>query len=98
MKYSKFIVGYIDLRVTIEGQFWDGDTKSYSSENMEVYIEVKTAIPVLGDLIRQMRAYQEHQTGYWRKYLIVAPDDRFVKTLNEQGFYFYKYNDPTTLF
>tara|TARA_R110002072_G_scaffold83545_3_gene189461 strand:- start:192 stop:686 length:495 start_codon:yes stop_codon:yes gene_type:complete len=94
----KMIVGYIDILVRIRGKFYFNNSKEYEECTKDILIEVKTQIPSLGELIRQMRAYQTYQTNHLTEYLIVANDDRHEKTLNEQGFWFYKYKDPTQLF
>lgn len=96
------IVGFIDILVHLKGKFYDRN--SLNDDRMEpyktVFIEVKTEIPVLGELIRQMRAYQFYQNhkGVSTSFIIVSPDDSYKKILNEQGFYFYKYKDPSLLF
>ncbi len=93
------IVGFIDIHVRLKGNFYDKN--SINSDRMEpyktIFIEVKTEIQSLGELIRQMRAYEFYQ-GDSTSYLIVSPDDSHKKILNEQGFYFYKYKDPSLLF
>jgi hypothetical protein len=94
----KAVVGFVDLLVEIEGSFYYGDTKKYETETRQVFIEVKTSIPSLGELIRQLRSYQAYSSNHSRAYLVVAPDETHKEILNEQGFYFYKYNDPTLLF
>jgi len=54
--------------------------------------EAKVAIPSLGELIRQLRLYQQ----YCRHQLyVVSPDDRFAEQLLAQGFGFIKYPDGT---
>jgi len=94
----KTVVGFIDIMAEIHGVF-DYDPKSViqSYNRKPVFIEIKTEIPVLGELIRQMRAYQTYE-GFYNVYIIVSPDDRHEKILNEQGFYFYKYKDPDLFF
>jgi len=52
-----------------------------------ILFEVKTKIPSIGELIRQIRMYQEHKNG---TYVVVSPDDRFEQILNEQEIWFYK--------
>jgi len=91
------LVGFIDIMVKFRSKFYSAHFKDYVDESRYVFIEVKTEIPNVGALIRQMRAYQSYKSmaDY---YLIVAPDDRFEKLLNKQGFWFYKYQDPTLLF
>ncbi|AQS93988.1 hypothetical protein BXQ17_07900 [Polaribacter sp. BM10] len=96
----KSIVGYIDLMVRIQGKFIFYDSEEYEDYTKTVFIEVKTQIPSLGELIRQMRAYQSYQWENDRHtiFIIVSPDDRHKEILNEQGFGFYKYKDPSLLF
>lgn len=96
----KMIVGYIDILVCIQGKFYFSDTGKYEESKKNLFIEVKTQIPSLGMLIRQMRAYQAYQQGIndLTDYIIVSPDDRHKKVLNKQGFWFYKYKDPNLLF
>lgn len=94
----KMLVGFIDIMAEIEGVFhFDPKSEIQNYDYKPVFIEVKTEIPVLGELIRQMRAYQTYQ-GLYTAYVIVSPDDRHEKILKEQGFYFYKYKDPALLF
>lgn len=93
----KMVVGYIDIFVRVQGKFYFKDTNKYEDFTKNVLIEIKTQIPSLGELIRQMRAYQAYENGL-TDYLIVSPDDRHLKILNEQGFEFYKYKDPNLLF
>lgn len=95
----KMVVGFIDILAEIKGVFhFDPDMRIQNYDKKPVFIEVKTEIPSLGELIRQMRAYQAYQDNYLTSYLIVSPDDRHEKILKEQGFYFYKYKDPSLLF
>jgi len=86
------------LLVVLKGEFYDSELKEYYHSEAEVIIEIKTKIPDLGSVIRQMRTYQTYQKHRLTRYLVISPDDRFTKILNEQGFWFYKYNDPTKLF
>lgn len=90
------IVGFIDLLVRLKGEFVNKDDDCIESYKT-IFIEVKTEIPSLGELIRQMRAYEFCQDNL-TSYIIVSPDDRHMQILKEQGFYFYKYKDPTLLF
>ncbi len=93
----KTVVGFIDIYLNIHGEFYFTDTKKYELFAMPVFIEVKTSIPSLGELIRQMKTYQTYHQNNAR-YMIIAPDETHKKILNDQGFWFYKYNDPTKLF
>lgn len=94
----RMIVGYIDILVRIQGKFYFSDTKEYEDNIKNVFIEIKTQIPSLGELIRQMRAYQAYENNGFTEYMVVSPDEKFNKILNEQGFWFYKYKDPNLLF
>jgi hypothetical protein len=53
-----------------------------------INFEVKAAIPSLGEVIRQIRLYQEYEQG---KYVIVSPDARWATMLKEQGIGFFTY-------
>ncbi|OAQ42095.1 hypothetical protein A5893_02985 [Pedobacter psychrophilus] len=58
-------------------------------ENEEcIYIEVKTKIPSLGELFRQMRMYKEFIVG---DFLVICPDDSEQSLIEEQGFKFLKF-------
>lgn len=94
------LVGFIDLLIYIKGTFHTKNYCDFEHKGLSVFIEVKSVIPDLGELIRQMRAYQTFRDNVETptKYLIVSPDDRHEEILIEQGFYFYKYNDPEKLF
>jgi hypothetical protein len=95
----KTIVGFIDILVKIEGIFiFKHSNELITEHNRNVYIEIKTTVPSLGELIRQMRAYQSYTDIKSSSYVVVSPDDRHTKILTEQGFYFYKYKDPSLLF
>lgn len=64
-----YIVGFVDVYC-----------KKYA-----IGIEVKTEIPVIGDLIRQIQFYRKYLTGSW---IVVSPDDRNSNILKEQGIHF----------
>ena len=55
-----------------------------------VVFEVKTAIRSVGELVRQIRLYQEYLKGH---YIVVSPDDRFAEVLREQGIQFVNCNE-----
>lgn len=96
----KLLVGFIDIFVRIGGTFDAKGPYNFNHTTLNVFVEIKTEIPSLGELIRQMRAYQTYVDHFenYTKYMVVSPDDRHAKILNEQGFYFYKYKDPALLF
>lgn len=53
-----------------------------------LFIEVKTKVPSLGELFRQLNTYREYVTG---DFLVVCPDDSNSEMIKKQGFLFYKY-------
>jgi hypothetical protein len=98
-----FTVGVADLYVRIRVSKPLKLTKSVvlTKEESVIFVEAKPKIPSLGELIRQIHF---SETGHlapfvtqslasgviWPKWLVVAPDDRFAKTLREQGILFHK--------
>lgn len=96
-----FVIGFIDMLVVVqrtkltlnncgsdyrsqyEVPVWD----SYETEPTGYFFEVKPKITSAGELIRQIRMYQEYQRG---QYIVVSPDDRFASILSAQGIEFLK--------
>ena len=93
-----YIVGFIDMKVIVGYEVeltvtenrdrrillpvWD------TNEATETYLfEVKPTIPSVGELIRQVRLYQEYERGH---YVVVSPDDRFASIIESQGIEFLK--------
>lgn len=54
-----------------------------------LFVEVKTSIESLGVLFRQLNTYREYLPGH---YLVVCPDDQFSEMIQNQGFFFLKYD------
>ena len=54
---------------------------------LPVYFEVKATLPSAGELIRQIRMYQEYVQGEW---VVISPDDRHRRILESQGIQFYQ--------
>lgn len=54
--------------------------------------EVKTTIPSLGELIRQVRFYQTKGSS---NFVVVSPDDRWIEPLTRQGIAFLTYPSGT---
>lgn len=92
-----FIVGYIDMLVEVESPFlsmgrdrkpviqWEGGT---SDDPTGVLFEVKSRITSIGEVIRQIRAYETvHKSAY---FCIVCPDDRFADVIRGQRIAFVK--------
>lgn len=57
-------------------------------EKLQLLIEVKTVLPTLGELMRQLNLYATAFPGYQA---VVAPDDRYADILREHGFGFLRY-------
>lgn len=58
----------------------------------KAFFEVKTEIPSLGELLRQINLYKTYLSGEW---FVVSPDVRFRDTLAEQGVGFIEYKPDT---
>lgn len=94
MARNDFMVGFIDMKVLVKHRFvrleggkWD-ESELYCVQGDDVYLyEIKPSIPSVGELIRQIRMYQQYQDGH---YTVVSPDDRFASVLNGQGIEFLK--------
>lgn len=93
-------IGFIDMYMQVEIDFdREGGT---STTTYGLLVEAKSKIASLGEVIRQIRAYQTGRpanVGYARtqNYLcaIVCPDDRFAAVLNSQKIAFIKSPEPT---
>jgi hypothetical protein len=46
-----------------------------------INFEIKSSIPSIGELIRQIRMYQTYQKG---RYVVVSPDARWERMLDSQ--------------
>lgn len=60
---------------------------SVGNEERSVCFEVKTSIPSVGELIRQINFYRNFK---WGIYVVVSPDDRFASILESQNIRFIK--------
>jgi len=70
---GKYVVGFIDV---------------YCS-TFSVGVEIKTSIPLLGELIRQIHFYSKYSNI--SKWIVVSPDDHFATLLGDQKIHFLKY-------
>ena len=91
---NRYIIGFIDM-VVLANCSWRYSLSEqrgwypFAYEERAFYIEIKTKIPSLGELIRQIRMYQVHARGKW---IVLCPDDRFKKPLAGQKITLIKYN------
>ncbi len=53
-----------------------------------ILVEVKSKLPTLGELMRQINLYREAHRG---KVVVVSPDDSYVEVLKTQDVLFLKY-------
>lgn len=93
MAKNSFLVGFIDMKVSMQRNYvrmengrWS-ELPCLSIEEDVFLLEVKPTLPSVGELIRQIRMYQQYQEG---TYIVVSPDDRFASILSGQGIEFLK--------
>jgi hypothetical protein len=97
------VVGFADLLIVselpyIEERYLDkyGGQKELAERALiwscdhtpRVLVEVKSKLPTLGELLRQINTYR---SAFMGKYVVVAPDDTYGEVLSEQGVHFIKY-------
>lgn len=92
--YEDYDIG-ADAFFKTEGQYdhklWDfvGDVAwKITKKERFIFIEVKSEIKSLGELIRQLGTYREYKRG---DYYVVCADDHHKDILHEQGIGFIKY-------
>jgi len=99
---NKYVVGFIDF--TVRCQIPSLDLRGFSEYNLHdswrpewkittsrrtFRFEVKTEIPSLGEVIRQINMYREYDSD--AKYYLVSPDDKHVDVLKKERIGFVKY-------
>lgn len=98
IKSRDYIIGFIDMMVIYEQPFlsmfieltdqgwvekWTVIQKSYTDDGENrIHFEVKTEIPSLGELIRQINMYRTYGAG---RFFVVTPNNSFAQVLEEQG-------------
>jgi len=60
----------------------------FGGEEKTIFVEVKTEINSLGELIRQINLYKDHLPG---DYFVLCPDNTYKQKLMEQKIYFIEY-------
>jgi hypothetical protein len=63
----------------------------------ELIFEVKSAIPSLGDILRELQFYKEHTKQSGCKLIVICHDDTHAPIARQQGFMFYKCPDHSHL-
>jgi len=86
------VAGFVDLLVS-----WLPDDGDKTNTWPSALFEIKTSIPSLGELLRQLSFYRLY-VGNNRKIVVVCPDDSDQAIIEEQGYRFLKYADPERLF
>jgi hypothetical protein len=102
---DKYTVGFVDLQALCRhkphlsinkgGGYWD-KTYSYSrywEQETTINFEVKSSIPSLGELIRQISFYKQYSESGTR-FVVVSPDTRWQRQLESQGIGFVNSDAP----
>lgn len=82
---DRSIVGYVDFLVTLtyRGTTHFSPFKSSRNSSYEFFVEVRTEIPSVGEVLKQMRTYMEFMNA---KPVLVAPvSKRFKDAVESQG-------------
>lgn len=94
---NNYIIGFIDFSVTCVVLTSKEDLGSrefcFDLGSREFCFEVKSKIPSVGELIRQIHLYREYLPG--KSFMIVSPDDRFKSVLESQKIGFIKYESKS---
>ena len=85
---EKDIIDKIQWKQSSEGVDFKNGYENFFLCEENLYIEVKTEIKSLGELFRQLQTYRTYING---KFIVVCPDDKEKKIIEEQGFKFLKY-------
>ncbi|RLI76076.1 hypothetical protein DRO97_01765 [Archaeoglobales archaeon] len=99
-----YLIGFIDCKITLKPEIclWNKDgfklfyplKKEVISANIKpkqaiIYIEVKTKIDSVGELLRQINTYRRYtNNGHW---IVVTPVDGLKNVLASQDIFYYKW-------
>jgi hypothetical protein len=85
------VVGFVDLMLhgfrTMDG---------VRGDQFQIAMEMKGKISSCGDLIRQINFYRKYM-NYETVWIVVSPDDRFKRILQDHRIFFVKYSITTDL-
>ena len=97
---GKYTVGFVDLMAVVSWEYeliavgMSDDQKLCAIPRRQdtLYFEIKSTIPSLGELVRQIRFYQSY-VGNSKKHIfvVVSPDTRWRDALESQGIRFIAY-------
>lgn len=94
---KSYVIGFVDFRAIIKFPVTDlfkniNGGREWGSFDDEIIInfEVKSAIPSLGELFRQIQLYKVYDKN---PFVIVCPDARFREQIESQGLTFLKYGN-----
>lgn len=92
-----YVIGFIDMLVTTEFNGWMLQAHVPSpyvrrEKNMQqLAFEVKTTIPSLGELLRQINHYRAYFDEVSTEFVVVSPDTRWKEMLERNSVYFLEY-------
>jgi hypothetical protein len=90
IKSGTWLVGFIDMAVRYKLPFLYIDKKDSGeyvglkvgwTDSSLAFFEVKTSIPSLGELVRQIRMYQSYPGYSGERYFVVSPDNTWAEQL-----------------
>ena len=97
---KSYVIGFVDFRVIIKfpiicinehlvvNSSHDRYTWDPCEEEIIYNFEVKSTIPSLGELFRQIQLYKVYDKN---QFVIICPDNRFQEQIESQGLMFLKY-------
>lgn len=93
--HNGYALGFLDMKVEASTRIpmVDGGPLRHGRDwwSGRFYIEAKSTIPSLGELVRQLNLYQQYVGLYPGQFIIVSPDVRYAAKLRDLGFGFIEY-------
>lgn len=80
------VLGTVETERTRKKEWW------VETMRFQILVEVKTELPTIGELMRQLNLYRESV----RHVIVVAPDAKYAELLSEQGILFVQYDADVT--
>jgi len=102
MAPNGYLIGFVDCEIIPDWEYWiyAGEnlrfwsepysefSKYFKKDESRVYIEIKTKIDSIGELLRQINTYRTYKKGLW---IVVTPVEGIEPILRSQGILYYKY-------